>query len=55
MKIWNIGINLRKHHNLKNITEEDITDADYGQKDLGEYHDLYVKRDTLLLADYLKL
>ena len=38
-----------------------ITDADYAHakktckkfeiKDLGEYHDLYVQRDTLLLAD----
>ena len=40
---------------------EDITDADYAHakrvcKDFeircfGEYHDLYVQRDTLLLAD----
>ena len=40
---------------------EDITDADYTQtkrvckdfemKDLGEYHDLYVQSNTLLLAD----
>ena len=40
---------------------EDITDADYAHakrvcrnfeiKNLGEYHDLYVERDTLLLAD----
>ena len=40
---------------------EDITDADYKPaktvckdfkiKTLGEYHDLYVQRDTLLLAD----
>ena len=40
---------------------EDITDADYAHakrvckefkiKDLGEYHDLYVKSDTFLLAD----
>ena len=40
---------------------EDITDADYAHtkrdckdfeiKDLGEYHDLYVQSDTLLLAD----
>ena len=39
----------------------DITDADYGHakrvrkdfeiKYLGEYHDLYAQRDTLLLAD----
>ena len=40
---------------------EDITDADYRHakivckdfeiKHLGEYHDLYVQSDTLLLAD----
>ena len=40
---------------------EDITDADYTHvkkvckdfeiKNLGEYHDLYVRSDTLLLAD----
>ena len=40
---------------------EDITDTDYAHKkrvckdseikNLGEYHDLYVKSDTLLLAD----
>ena len=40
---------------------EDITDADWAQAkrtckdfeiiDLGEYHDLYVRSDTLLLAD----
>ena len=40
---------------------EDITDADYAHakrvckvfeiKHLGEYHDLYVQVDTLLLAD----
>ena len=40
---------------------EDITDADYAHakrvckgfeiKNLGEYHDLYVQNDTLLLAD----
>ena len=43
------------HSNLNN---EDITDADYLHvkrvckdfeiKNLGEYHDLYLKRDTLL-------
>ena len=38
---------------------EDITNACYAQakelvKTLGEYHDLYVQGDTLLLADHMK-
>ena len=43
------------------LNMEDITDADYVHtkrvckdfeiKNLGEYHDLYVQSDTLLLAD----
>ena len=43
------------------LNMEDITDADYADakrvckdfeiKHLGEYHDLYVQSDTLLLAD----
>ena len=43
------------------LSIEDITDADFAHakrvykdfeiKNLGEYHDLYVYRDTLLLAD----
>ena len=51
MNIWIIG----------KISREDITDADYAHakrvckyfeiKHLGEYHDLYVQSDTLLLAD----
>ena len=46
------------------LNEEDITDEDYahGQnvwevfeiKSLGEYHDLYVQSDTLLLAYVFK-
>ena len=45
------------------LTLEDITDKDYehAQKafkeyctDMGDYHDLYVQTDTLLLADVLK-
>ena len=45
----------------RNLIIKDITDADYVQvkrvckdfeiKDLGEYHDLYVQNDTLLLGD----
>ena len=44
-----------------NLNMEDITDTDYIHankvfkefklKHLGEYHDLYVQNDTLLLAD----
>ena len=44
-----------------NLTIEDISDTDYAHannvfkkfdiKNLGEYHDLYVRSDTLLLAD----
>ena len=44
-----------------NLNMKDITDANYTQakrfckdfeiKNLGEYHDLYVQGDTLLLAD----
>ena len=43
------------------LNMEDITDSDYAHikrvrkdfeiKNLGEYHDLYVQTDTLLLAD----
>ena len=46
---------------FSNLNTEDITDADYihGErvckdfeiKTLGEYHDLYLKSDILLLAD----
>ena len=55
-----------KHHYLKknfysNLNMEDTTDANYMHakrvfkdfeiKSSGEYHDLYLKNDTLLLAD----
>ena len=46
------------------LNMEDITDAEYAPakkvfkdfkiKDLGEYHDLYVQSDTVLLADVFK-
>ena len=45
----------------RNLNIEDITDEDYMHwkrvckefeiKNLGEYHDLYLKSDTLLFAD----
>ena len=48
-----------------NLNLEDISDKDYAHaqkvwevfeiKNCGEYHDLYVQSDTLLLADVLKI
>ena len=50
-----------KEEFCSNLNMEDTTDADYMHakrvckdfeiKNLGEYHDLYLKSDTLLLAD----
>ena len=47
-----------------NLTMEDISDTDYKHannvfkkfdlNNLGDYHDLYMKSDTLLLADILE-
>ena len=52
---------LKKKKNYSNLNMEHITDTDsiHGKrvckdfeiKNLGEYHDLYLKSDTLLLAD----
>ena len=51
----------KKEDFYSHLNMEDITDADYAHakrvckdfeiKNLGEYHDLYVQSDTLLLAD----
>ena len=43
------------HPNMEDITDADYTHAkrvckDFEIKNLGEYHDLYVQRDTLLPA-----
>ena len=67
MNVWMIGESSMKHQTTENedfyshFNMEDITDADYAHakivckdfeiKNLGEYHDLYVQGDTLLLAD----
>ena len=42
--------------NMEDITDEDCMHGervckDFEIKNLGEYHDLYLKSDTLLLAD----
>ena len=56
---------IRENYQIKKIfaclNMEDITDVDYPHakrvyehfeiKNIGEYHDLYVQRDTLMLAD----
>ena len=44
---------------LKDITDEHYAHAqkmfdEFGLKNLGDNHDLYVQRDTLLLADVLE-
>ena len=51
----------KKEEFYSNLSMEDITDADYMHtkrvckdfeiKNISEYHDLYLKSDTLLLAD----
>ena len=62
MNILIAGKDLMKiQYHLKKLNLEDISDADYEHvkkvweafeiKNLGEYHDLYVQCDTLLLAD----
>ena len=53
-----------KEEFYSNLNMEDVTDANYMHakrvckdfeiKNLGEYHDLYLKSDTLLLADVFK-
>ena len=47
------------HLNMENITDADYTHAkrvckDSERTDLGEYQDLYLQSDTLLLADVLE-
>ena len=67
MNTWIAEKKLLKHHclikksfysesNLKDITDEDYTYAqkvfeEFRLKNLGDYHNLYVQKNTLLLAD----
>ena len=67
MNTWIAGKDLMKHHYqikkffYSELNLEDITDKDYAHsqklfeelklKNLGDYPDLYVQSDTLLLAD----
>ena len=66
MNTWIACKDLMKHYCLKittfynSLNMEDITDVDYkhaktvfkiNNKNIGEYHDLYVQSDTLLLSD----
>ena len=66
MNTWIVGEDLMKHHCLikafySSLNMENITDIEYRHaskvfkkfklKNLGDYHDLHVQRDTLLLAD----
>ena len=64
---WIAGTNLMKHHcqiktdfygnlNMKDITNNYYSHAKivfkiFNNKNLGDYHDLYVQSDILLLAD----
>ena len=61
MNIWMIGKNIITWKKFLQSFKYDIADADYAHikrickdfeiKNVGEYHDLYVRRNTLLLAD----
>ena len=54
-------VSLPEKKNYSHLNMQDITDADFAHakrvctdfkiKNLGEYHDLYVQSNTLLLAD----
>ena len=66
MNTWRVGKDLMKHIQIKklfysNLNMEDRTDVDHrhakrvfknlNNKNLGDYHDLYVQSDTILHAD----
>ena len=70
LNTWVVAKDLMKHHYqikkafysklyLKNITDEDNTHAqkvfeEFNLKNLGDYNNLYVQNDTLLLTDLLE-
>ena len=70
MNLWIHGKNLMKHHCWKkddfysNVNMDSITDVDYMHtkrvcnyfeiKNFGDHHDLYIKSNTLLLADIVE-
>ena len=48
--------NFQSHLNIEDITDADYSHAkrvckDFKTRNIGDYHDLYVESDTLLLAD----
>ena len=47
--------NFYSHLNMEDITDADYTHAKRVCKSLGEYHDLYVQTNTLLLADVFEV
>ena len=71
MNIWIVGKDLMRHHYqvkkdfYSNLNMEDIDDIDYRHgnnvfkgcklENLGEFHNLYVQSDTLLLADVFEI
>ena len=55
----NFWENFYSHLNMEDITDADYTheiivSKDFDVKHLGEYHDIYVQSDTLLLGDVLE-
>ena len=62
MNTWVVREDLMKHYSSQNM--EDIRDVDHrhakrvfknlNNKNVGDYHDLYVQSNTLLLADIFK-
>ena len=66
MNIWIVGkdlpskVTIKSTLNLEDISDDDYTHAinvwnTFNISNLGEYHDLYVKLDTALLADVFEI